>query len=105
MERPRGKAPPPGTRLALRPEGFDELLTPAVHDAIDGLAAAAEPHGVSAGAVALAWLMHHDEVTALITGPGRTAPHLQVAAEALRVELDDETVAELTESFRSAARH
>jgi aryl-alcohol dehydrogenase-like predicted oxidoreductase len=100
----RGETPPPGTRLALRPEGFDELLTLAVHDAIDGLAAVAEAHGVSAGAVALAWLMHHEEVTALITGPGRTAPHLQVAAEALRVNLDAETVTELTESFRSAAQ-
>lgn len=98
----RGQSPAPGTRLALRPEGFDELLTPAVHDAIDGLVAVAEAHGVSAGGLALAWLMHH--VTALITGPGRTAPHLRVVAEALRVNLDNETMTELTESFRSAAR-
>ena len=98
----RGQSPAPGTRLALRPEGFDGLLTPAVHDAIDGLVAVAEAHGVSAGGLALAWLMHH--VTALITGPGRTAPHLRVVAEALRVNLDHETMTELTESFRSAAR-
>ena len=46
----------------------------------------------------------HDEVSALITGPGRTAPHLNVAAEALRVELDHESVTELTQAFRSAAQ-
>ena len=100
----RGEPPPPGTRLDLRPEGFDEMLTPAVHDAIDGLAAVAGTCGVSPGAVALAWLIHHNEVSALITGPGRTAPHLEVAAEALRVELDHESVTELTEAFRSAAQ-
>ena len=100
----RDEPPPPGTRLDLRPEGFDQLLTPAVHDAIHGLAAAAEARGVSPGALALAWLIHHDDVTALITGPGRTAPHLTVAAEALRVELDHETASELTEAFCSAAQ-
>lgn len=100
----RGEPPPPDTRLDLRPEGFDELLTPAVHDAIDGLAVAAQARGISAGALALAWLMQHHDVTALITGPGRAEPHLQVAGEALRVMLDDEILTDLTESFRSAAR-
>lgn len=99
----RGEPPAPGTRLDLRPEGFDELLTPAVFDAIDRLAAIAEEHGVSTGAVALAWLIRHDDVTALITGPARTAPHLELAAQAVALTLDDDTFDHLTALFRDAA--
>lgn len=98
----RGEPPAPGTRLDLRPEGFDELLTPAMFDAIDALATVAETHGVATGALALAWLVRHDEVTALITGPARATPHLEVAAQAMTVTLDDDTFDRLTASFRHA---
>ena len=99
----RGELPAPGTRLDLRPEGFDKLLTPAVFDAIDGLAAIAEKHGVSTGAVAVAWLIRHDDVTACsTTGPARTAPHLEGAAQAGTLTLDDDTFDHLTALFRDA---
>ena len=93
---------PPDTRLALRPDGVDELLTPAVHDAIDRLGAAAADRAVSCGALAMAWVIHHDAVTALISGPARSAPHLGLAAEALRVELTPVQHAEITAWFRNA---
>ena len=83
----RNRPPPPNTRLALRPDGVDELLTPAVHDAIDRLRDAAAERAVSCGALALAWLIHCEAIAALISGPARSAPHLGLAAEALRVEL------------------
>lgn len=98
----RHEPPPDGTRMALRPEGYDELLTPAVHDAIDSLRDAAGAHGVSCGGLALAWLLHHDGVAAPITGPSRSAPHLAIAAEALTVELDAGEHAEIGEWFRQA---
>lgn len=98
----RDEPPAAGTRLDLRPEGFDELMTPRVHDAIDALAATAADLGVAPGALALAWLAHRDDVTALITGPGRAAPHLALAAEAKRLELTDDVTHQLTETFRAA---
>ncbi len=67
--------------MALRPDGVDKLLTPAVYDAIDRLRSEAERrHGVECGALALAWLLDHREVTAVVTGPARGSPHLDLAA-------------------------
>lgn len=100
----RSEPPAPGTRLDLRPEGFDELMTPAVHDAIDALTARGNGLGVPAGALALGWLVHRDDVTALITGPSRSAPHLALAADAVNLQLPGGVVEELTELFRSARR-
>jgi aryl-alcohol dehydrogenase-like predicted oxidoreductase len=96
--------PPEGTRLDLRPDGFDALLTRAVYDAIGVLAQEAAARDVSTGAVALAWLLSHEGVTASIMGPARSAPYLGIAAEALRIDLDDETREALADAFRVAAR-
>lgn len=83
-----GAPPPPDSRLALRPEGTDDLLTDAVHDAIDHLRdEARDHHGVTCGAVALVWLMHHPHVAAAVIGPSRTAPHLELAQQAVGIEL------------------
>ena len=92
----------PGSRLALRPDGVDELLTPATFDALDYLGDVARERDLAPGALALAWLIHHDDVTALITGPARSAPHLELAAIALEVDLNPEVFAELGERFRAA---
>lgn len=100
----RDEPPATGTRLALRPEGFDEMMTPRVHDAIEALAATAGELGVPPGSLALAWLAHRDDVTALITGPSRSAPHVELAAHAIELHLADDVVAELTERFRAATR-
>ena len=93
---------PVNSRMALRPEGYDELLTPAVYEAIDQLRDAASERGVSCGALALAWLIHNTSVTALVTGPARAAPHLTLAAEALRTDIDSEFHAEVSRWFRDA---
>jgi aryl-alcohol dehydrogenase-like predicted oxidoreductase len=99
----RGVTPPPDSRMALRPDGVDELLTPAVYDAIDRLRSDAERrHGVQCGALALAWLLHHREVTAVVTGPARGSPHLELAARALEVVLSDTDFAEIESWFASA---
>lgn len=99
----RGVTPPPNSRMALRPDGVDELLTPAVYDAIDQLRSDAERrHEVQCGALALAWLLHHREVTAVVTGPARGSPHLELAARALEVVLSDTDFAEIESWFASA---
>jgi aryl-alcohol dehydrogenase-like predicted oxidoreductase len=100
----RGEPPPGDSRLALRPDGVDELLTAAVHDAIDHLADTARGFGVSCGALAMAWVLHHPDVAAPVSGPSRTSPHLAIAAEALTVELPQAVFDELTTRFRDAAR-
>jgi aryl-alcohol dehydrogenase-like predicted oxidoreductase len=100
----RDVAPPPDSRMALRPDGVDELLTPAVYDAIDRLRFDAERrHGVECGALALAWLLQHHEVTAVVTGPARGSPHLELAARAVEVVLSDADFAEIESWFASAA--
>jgi aryl-alcohol dehydrogenase-like predicted oxidoreductase len=99
----RDVIPPPDTRMALRPDGVDQLLTPAVFDAIDRLRYDAERrHGVECGALALAWLLHHGEVTAVVTGPARVSPHLQLAARAADVVLSDADFTEIESWFVSA---
>lgn len=100
----RGEPPPGDSRLALRPDGVDALLTPEVHDAIDHLAHVARNFGVSCGALAMAWVLHHPDVAAPVSGPSRTSPHLAIAAEALTIELPQVVFDELTERFRDAAR-
>jgi aryl-alcohol dehydrogenase-like predicted oxidoreductase len=99
----RGEPPAAGTRLNLRPEGFDEMMTPLVHDAIEALAVAADGLGVPPGALALAWLTHRDDVTALITGPSRSVPHIGLAAQAIDLHVPDDLIDELAERFRTAA--
>ena len=100
----RGAAPPPDSRLALRPEGTDELLTPAVFGAIDRLRLeATEQHEVTCGALALAWLTHHPHVAAAVTGPSRTAPHLALAREAIGVDLSGEEIDLIRTWFTDAA--
>jgi len=95
---------PEGSRMALRPEGYDELLTAEVHGAIDRLRDLAYDRGVACGALALAWLIGQTSVDALITGPARAAPHLTLAAEALRVELEPELHDDVSDWFRQALR-
>lgn len=96
-------APPPQSRMALRPDGVDELLTPAVHDSIDRLRIMAErQHDIECGALALAWLLHHRQVTALVVGPARRVPHLDLAAQAMKVEMSDDEFAGIRKVFPDA---
>jgi aryl-alcohol dehydrogenase-like predicted oxidoreductase len=100
----RDVTPPPDSRMALRPDAVDELLTPTAYDAIDRLRSAAERrHGVECGALALAWLLHHRDVTAVITGPARRSPHLELAARAVEVVLSDADFAAIESWFESSA--
>jgi len=93
----RDAAPPDGSRLSLRSDGAQ--LTLRSFDAIDELRRRAEALGASTGALALAWVMSHRLVTAPIVGPARTGEHLQLAREALALELDEAARDELAALF------
>ena len=79
----RGEPFPEGTRMALRPDGNGDLMTDAMHDALDQLRGAAAARNISCGGLALAWVIAHPGCTAPIVGPSRTAPHLGHVAEGL----------------------
>ena len=86
----RGEAFPEDSRLALRPEGFAEQMSDAMHDAIDQLRAEAETRGVSCAALALAWVIAHPDCSAPLVGPARVTAHLGHVAGAIDITLSAE---------------
>lgn len=98
----RGEPFPEGTRMALRPEGHDELMTDAVHDALDRLRDAAAARGVSCAALALAWVLADPLCSAPIVGPSRTVPHLGHLAEALPLDLAPDEHGRIADWFERA---
>jgi aryl-alcohol dehydrogenase-like predicted oxidoreductase len=66
-----GEPPPPGSRVALRPQPYAHLMNPRTFQAIDALRAAAAERGVDTGALALAWVLSHPAVTSALIGPRR----------------------------------
>jgi aryl-alcohol dehydrogenase-like predicted oxidoreductase len=88
-----GEPPPPGSRVALRPQPYEHLMNARTFQAIDALRAAAAERGVDTGALALAWVLSHPGVTSALIGPRRLehfAPWL--AAVAIHLS-EDERVA------------
>jgi aryl-alcohol dehydrogenase-like predicted oxidoreductase len=66
-----GERPPPGSRVDLRPQPYQHLMTARTFQAIDALRAAAAERGVDTGALALAWVISHPAVTSALIGPRR----------------------------------
>ncbi len=82
----RGEPFPPGSRMTQRPEGYVSLLSDRVFDALDALEREARERGTSMAALALAWLLAQEEVSAVVVGPTRPE-HLEPVREALELEL------------------
>jgi aryl-alcohol dehydrogenase-like predicted oxidoreductase len=82
----RDQTPPEGSRMTKRPEPYAGYARASVYDALDKLAGRAAEHGVSMAALALGWLLHTPEITAVVVGPN-TVAQLAPVAEALTVEL------------------
>lgn len=59
----------------------------------------AERHGVSSAQIALAWILHQDGITAPIIGASKMG-HLEQAVAGLEIELSDEEVQFLVESYQ-----
>jgi aryl-alcohol dehydrogenase-like predicted oxidoreductase len=82
----RGQEPPPGSRMTLRPEGSEGYRSEATFDALEALEREAQGRGVSMAALALAWVLHVPDVTAVVVGPNDVA-QLAPVREALDVSL------------------
>jgi aryl-alcohol dehydrogenase-like predicted oxidoreductase len=94
----RGEAPPPGSRMTLRPEGGEGYRTDATFDALETLERDAQERGVSMAALSLAWLLHVPELTAIVVGPNDVA-QLAPVIEALDVRLDPDEHARIGALF------
>jgi aryl-alcohol dehydrogenase-like predicted oxidoreductase len=82
----RGAEYPSGSRMTLRPEPYRELEEDSTFDALDAFTAAAERHGAEPATLAVAWLLGHPDVTAVVVGP-RRPEQLDAALAAVDVEL------------------
>jgi aryl-alcohol dehydrogenase-like predicted oxidoreductase len=94
----RGEAPPPGSRMTLRPEGGEGYRTDATFDALEIREREAQERGVSMAALSLAWLLHVPELTAIVVGPNDVA-QLAPVIEALDVRLDPDEHARIGALF------
>jgi aryl-alcohol dehydrogenase-like predicted oxidoreductase len=94
----RGQQPPPGSRMTLRPEGTERYRTDATFDALEAFEGEARARGVSMAALALAWLLHVPDVTAVVVGPN-TVAQLAPVREALGIQLSNDDRARLEALF------
>ena len=94
----RGEAPPAGSRMALRPGPYTHLDSEEVYRGLDLFAEAAGERGVDTATLAIAWVLGHPDVTAVIVGP-RNPRHLEPARAALAVELSQGEREELASLF------
>jgi 1-deoxyxylulose-5-phosphate synthase len=89
---------PEGSRMTLRPEGYQRFLNDATFEGLKQFKAEAEKRGVSMSGLALAWVMSNPLVTAPIIGP-RKIEHFQPVREALGIQLTVEERDSLTKLF------
>ena len=82
----RGEEPPAGSRMRLRPEPYEHLQEERVYDALEAFAARARERETTPAALAIAWLLAHPHVTAVVVGP-RRPEQLRPALEALELDL------------------
>jgi 1-deoxyxylulose-5-phosphate synthase len=93
-----GTEPPPGSRVALLPHVYADFMTKAALDAVEKLKREAEHLEVSAAALALAWVLATEGVTAPIVAP-RTPEHFSAVEVALQLQLDPERWSRLLAAF------
>jgi len=96
-ERGDGENPPAGTRAADDERFREVYLTAENFDLLDVVREVAEETGATPAQVSLAWLMHHDQVTAPIIG-ARTVDQLEENLAAADVSLSDDQFERLAEA-------
>ena len=82
----RGRAYPPGSRMTLRPEPYAELENERTFRALEEFEATAAERDVEPATLAVAWVLSHPQVTAVVVGP-RRPEQLQTALGALELRL------------------
>jgi 1-deoxyxylulose-5-phosphate synthase len=85
---------PSGSRMTLRPEPYARLVNERTFRALDALAGAARARGVAMDTLALAWALHHPQMTAAIIGP-RRPEHVDSALGAISITLEADEAARL----------
>jgi aryl-alcohol dehydrogenase-like predicted oxidoreductase len=91
-------APTPGSRMTLRPEPYRRFENARTFGALDRFCQEAGGRGVEPATLAIAWLLGHPQVDAVIVGP-RRPEHLDAARRALELVLSDAERAELAAIF------
>ena len=94
----RGVAYPHASRMTLRPEPYSEFENERTFNALEAFEAAAAARGVEPAALALAWVLSHPQVTAVVVGPRRPG-HLEPALAGLELPLAPSERDELAELF------
>jgi aryl-alcohol dehydrogenase-like predicted oxidoreductase len=84
--------------MSLRPEPYEPLVRETTFRALDAFREAAQERGVEPASLAIAWLLGHPDVTAVVVGPRRPA-QLQAALAALELTLSDPERSELSGLF------
>ena len=93
-----GQLPPPGSRMTQRPEPYRHLESPAIYRGLERLDEHARARGVDTATLALAWLLAHPLVTAVVVGP-RRPEHLEPPRRALDLRLSEEERHEIAGLF------
>jgi aryl-alcohol dehydrogenase-like predicted oxidoreductase len=94
----RAEPYPPGSRMTQRPEPYTDLVSERTFAALERFEAAAAERGVEPAALAIAWVLSHPLVTAVVVGP-RRPEHLEPALAALELPLSAEERGDLAELF------
>jgi aryl-alcohol dehydrogenase-like predicted oxidoreductase len=94
----RVAAPPPGSRMTLRPEPYRRFENERTFSMLDRFGEAARQRGVEPATLAIAWLLGHPQVDAVIVGP-RRPEHLDAARRALELTLSPTERAEIAAIF------
>jgi aryl-alcohol dehydrogenase-like predicted oxidoreductase len=88
-----GEPFPAASRMAQRPEPYQDLVATQTFDILASLQRIAADRGTSMAGLALAWLLADERVTQIVVGPGSPA-HLAPVAEAIEHPLTaDERIA------------
>jgi aryl-alcohol dehydrogenase-like predicted oxidoreductase len=94
----RGEAYPSGSRMTLRPDPYDDLVNDATFAGLEAFAAEASARSVEPTTLAIAWVLGHPQVTAVVVGP-RRVEQLESAVAATELELTPQERAELAGLF------
>jgi aryl-alcohol dehydrogenase-like predicted oxidoreductase len=94
----RGEAYPEGSRMTLRPGPYADLERDDTFDALEAFEDAARSRGVDAATLAIAWVLSHPFVTAVVVGP-RRPEQLGPALAAVDLRLTPEERDELAALF------
>jgi aryl-alcohol dehydrogenase-like predicted oxidoreductase len=94
----RGEAYPSGSRMTLRPDPYTDLAGEETFRGLEAFAAAAAERGVEPATLAVAWVLSHPQVTAVVVGP-RRPEQLESAIAATELELTPQERDELAGLF------